>query len=221
MDQLADELGHGPAGAAAQELHPADSFPHETAIGVVYDSGDYEGALDKLLEHFDEAEVRREAEQLRERGMLPRHRLLHLHRDLRPRALAGRRPERLRPAGRRCWESAMVRVHVTGAVTVYTGTSPHGQGHETTFAQIVADRLGIEPGERRGHPRRHRTPARRGSAPTGRARSPSAARRAARAGREGRRQGAGDRRAPARGRARGHRARRTASSPSRARRTRA
>ena len=43
------------------------------------------------------------------------------------------------------WESAMVRVHVTGAVTVYTGTSPHGQGLETTFAQIVADRLGIDP----------------------------------------------------------------------------
>src|SRR5581483_7737879 len=43
------------------------------------------------------------------------------------------------------WESAMVRVHNTGAVTVYTGTSPHGQGLETAFAQIVADKLGVEP----------------------------------------------------------------------------
>ena len=45
------------------------------------------------------------------------------------------------------WESAVVRVHPTGAVTVYTGTSPHGQGHETGFAQIVADRLGVDPAQ--------------------------------------------------------------------------
>src|SRR5439155_9865576 len=45
------------------------------------------------------------------------------------------------------WESATVRVHASGTVTLYTGTSPHGQGHETGFAQIVADRLGLDPGQ--------------------------------------------------------------------------
>ena len=53
------------------------------------------------------------------------------------------------------FESATVRVHPTGSVTAYTGTSPHGQGHETGFAQIVADRLGVTPDSRRGDPRRH------------------------------------------------------------------
>ena len=118
------------------------------------------------------------------------------------------------------WESAMVRVHITGAVTVYTGTSPHGQGLETTIAQIVADRLGIDPAERRGHPRRHR------HRPAGARHLRLALARGRRRGgrprdRQDRRQGAPDRRPPARGGGRGHRAARTASSPSRARRTRA
>ena len=77
MDQLAAELGMDRARAAAQELHPAGGFPHETPIGVVYDSGDYHGALDKLLEHIDLAAFRRRAgSELRAQGKLPRHRLL-------------------------------------------------------------------------------------------------------------------------------------------------
>ena len=83
--------------------------------------------------------------RLREQGILPRHRVLDLHRDLRPGAVAGRRAERAsacRPASGSRRSCACTR---RGAVTVYTGTSPHGQGHETSFAQIVADRLGIDP----------------------------------------------------------------------------
>ena len=118
-----------------------------------------------------------EQERAARRGRPPRHRVLHLHRDLRPRAVARVRP----PAGSACRAAAgsprMVRVHPTGAVTVYTGTSPHGQGHETGFAQIVADRLGVDPRAGRGHPRRHGDRARWASAPTARARWPSAARR--------------------------------------------
>ena len=75
------------------------------------------------------------------------------------------------------FESAQVRVHPTGAVTVYTGTSPHGQGHETSFAQIVADRRRRRPGGRRRDPRRHQHRARSARTRTARGRWPSAARR--------------------------------------------
>ncbi len=73
------------------------------------------------------------------------------------------------------WESAVVRVHPSGTATVFTGASPHGQGHETGFAQIVADRIGATPDQVRGHPRRHRRRARSAWARTARARWPSAA----------------------------------------------
>ena len=102
------------------------------------------------------------------------------------------------------WESATIRVHATGSATLYTGTSPHGQGHETGFAQIVADRLGIDPsqvevihGDTQTGPFGLDTYGSRSLAVGGEA--------AARARREGRGQGQGDRRPSARGRAGGHR----------------
>ena len=92
------------------------------------------------------------------------------------------------------WESAMVRVHNTGAVTAYTGSSRHGQGHETAFAQIVADRLGVDPADRGGDPRRHRH--RAGGTQHLRLALAGGRRRGARAvRRQDRRQGQGDRRA--------------------------
>ena len=118
------------------------------------------------------------------------------------------------------FESAPVRVHPTGSVTVYTGTSPHGQGHETGFAQIVADRLGVDPDDRRGDPRRHQHRAVR----QGHVRLALAGGRR-RGDRPGRREGAGqgeaDRRAQARGGAGGHRGQPTAASGCAARPTRA
>jgi carbon-monoxide dehydrogenase large subunit len=121
-----------------------DSFPHTTALGMVYDSGNYPGTLDRLLEHIDPAEVRAEAEGLRSQGI---HRGIGFSTYT---EICGLAPSRVTgPAGvglqTGLWESALVRVHITGGVTVYTGTSPHGQGHETGFAQIVADRLGCDP----------------------------------------------------------------------------
>ena len=114
------------------------------ATGVTYDSGDYHASLDRLLEHVDLPAFRREQEELRAQGIF-RGIGFSTYTEicgLAPSRIVG--PSRVGlQAG--LWESAMVRVHNTGAVTVYTGTSPHGQGHETGFAQIAADRLGVDP----------------------------------------------------------------------------
>ncbi len=144
MDQLADELGMDPLELRRRNFIPKEDFPAEVAYGIVYDSGDYHGSLDKLVENLDLDAFRREQAQLRERGV---YRGIGFSTYT---EICGLAPSRVTgPSGfglqTGLWESAMVRVHVTGAVTVYTGTSPHGQGHETGFAQIVADRLGTTP----------------------------------------------------------------------------
>jgi aerobic carbon-monoxide dehydrogenase large subunit len=123
---------------------PADSFPHAVATGVIYDSGDYNKTLDRLLEHVDLSAFRKEQEELRSTGV---YRGIGLSTyteicGLAPSRVTGPGGVGVQAGG---WESAMVRVHNTGAVTVYTGSSGHGQGHETAFAQIVADRLGVDP----------------------------------------------------------------------------
>jgi len=144
LDQLAHELDLDPLEVRRRNFIPADAFPYETAIGVVYDSGNYEGTLAKLLEHVDVAGFRAEQERLRGEGV---YRGIGFSTyteicGLAPSRVVGPGGFGLQAGG---WESALVRVHLTGAVTVYTGTSPHGQGHETGFAQIVADRLGVDP----------------------------------------------------------------------------
>ena len=144
LEQAAAELGMDPLELRRKNFIPKEEFPHELPIGVTYDSGDYEKALDKLLEHVDMPAFRREQEELRTKGI---YRGIGFSTytevcGLAPTRVAG--PEGFgNQAG--FFESAMVRVHNTGAVTAYTGTSPHGQGHETAFAQIVADRLGVDP----------------------------------------------------------------------------
>jgi aerobic carbon-monoxide dehydrogenase large subunit len=146
LDQLADELGMDRLELRRRNFIPKDAFPYQTATAVVYDSGDYERTLDKLLEHVDVEAFRREQEQLRAEGI---YRGIGFSTYT---EICGLAPSRIAgppvvgvQAG--LWESAMVRVHNTGAVTVYTGTSPHGQGHETGFAQIAADKLGVDPAQ--------------------------------------------------------------------------
>ena len=146
MDQLAAELGMDPLELRRKNFIAKDTFPHETALGIVYDSGDYEAALDKLLTIFDREAFEREREEARARGVM-RGVGFSTYTEI-----CGLAPSRVTgPSGfglqTGLWESAMVRVTITGAVTVYTGTSPHGQGHETTMAQVVADRLGIDPAQ--------------------------------------------------------------------------
>ncbi len=144
MDQLAAELDMDPLELRRRNFIPKEDFPAEVAYGVVYDSGDYHASLDKLLANLDLPAFRAEQARLRERGI---HRGVGFSTYT---EICGLAPSRVTgPAGfglqTGLWESALVRVHVSGAVTVYTGTSPHGQGHETGFAQIVADRLGVTP----------------------------------------------------------------------------
>ncbi len=144
MDQLAAELGIDRLELRRRNFIPPEDFPAAVATGVAYDSGNYAGSLDKLMEHVDMAEFRREQEELRAKGV---HRGIGFSTYT---EICGLAPSRITgPAGvgvgAGLWESAMVRVHNTGAVTVYTGTSPHGQGLETAFAQIVADKLGVDP----------------------------------------------------------------------------
>jgi carbon-monoxide dehydrogenase large subunit len=140
VDQMAAELGIDRLELRRKNFVPKEEFPYPTAVGMTYDSGDYAGSLAKLLEHIDpEQERGRTADgKLRGIGFSTWTEIC----GFAPSRATG--PSTLGvQAG--LWESALVRVQVTGSVTVYTGTSPHGQGLETSFAQIVADRLGVDP----------------------------------------------------------------------------
>jgi aerobic carbon-monoxide dehydrogenase large subunit len=143
LDEAARELGMDRLEIRRRNFIPKEDFPAEVALGIVYDSGDYHGALDKLLEHVDLQQLEQQREEARARG-----KLLGVGFSTYT-EICGLAPSRVTgPAGfglqTGLWESAMVRVHITGAVTVYTGTSPHGQGLDTTMAQVVADRVGAD-----------------------------------------------------------------------------
>ena len=218
IEQLAAELGMDSLELRRKNFIPKEDFPAEVAIGIVYDSGDYQGSLDKLLTHVDVDAFRREQEDLRSQGM---YRGIGFSTWM---EICGLAPSRVvGPSGvglqAGFYESAIVRVHASGSVTVYTGTAPHGQGLDTAFAQIVADRLGTTPdlvdvvhGDTGTGPFGLGTYGSRSLAVGGES--------IALRDRQGGGQGEEDRRPPARGGAGGHRARRRASSPSRARRTR-
>jgi aerobic carbon-monoxide dehydrogenase large subunit len=144
MDKLAAELGMDPLELRRKNFIGKDEFPFTTALGITYDSGDYDGTLDRLLEMFDLDAFRREQAELREKGV---YRGVGFSTWVEVCGLAPSRAVGPQGVGLQAafWESALVRVHPTGSATVFTGTSPHGQGHDTTFAQIAADRLGVDP----------------------------------------------------------------------------
>jgi len=144
IEQLAHELEMDPLELRRKNFIAKEDFPAEVAIGIVYDSGDYHGSLDKLLTHVDLDAFRREQAELRERGV---YRGIGFSTWM---EICGLAPSRaVGPTGvglqAGFFESSLVRVHATGSATVYSGTAPHGQGLDTSFAQIVADRLGITP----------------------------------------------------------------------------
>jgi carbon-monoxide dehydrogenase large subunit len=144
IDQLATELGMDRVELRRKNFIKPEQFPYETPYGITYDSGDYEAALDRALEIVDLDAFRAEQASLREQGIL-RGIGFSTYTEI-----CGLAPSRaVGPSGFGLgiglYESALVRVHPTGSVTVFTGASPHGQGHETGFAQIVGDRLGVDP----------------------------------------------------------------------------
>ncbi len=116
----------------------ADGF--QTLVAVAYDSGDYGVALDKLLGMFDYKGFRAEQAAARQQGRLLG---IGFSTYIEACSIAPSKVVGALGAGAGLYESGKVRVHPTGMVTVYTGSHSHGQGHETTFAQLVADELGL------------------------------------------------------------------------------
>jgi carbon-monoxide dehydrogenase large subunit len=140
MDALARKLGKDPV--ELRRLNFIKQFPATLASGLEVDSGDYEGALERALEILGYDELRREQAERNERGDSKRLGIgVSTYFEM-----CGLAPSRILSALRYVaggWDAATVRCLPTGTVQVIIGTSPHGQGHETTFSQIVADRLGI------------------------------------------------------------------------------
>jgi carbon-monoxide dehydrogenase large subunit len=135
MDVIAYELGMDPVEVRRKNF--IQNFAQPTPAGLVYDSGDYDKTLDKALELIHYSELRAEQQRLRQQG---RYMGIGISSYI---EICGIGPSFLLPPGVGGWESCTIRVEPTGMVTVLTGVSPHGQSNETTFAQIVADDLGI------------------------------------------------------------------------------
>ncbi len=144
MDTAARKLGMDPAEFRRKNFIPpfdgVNQPGYQTQVALVYDSGNYEATLNKALEIIDYEGLRKQQEEARKKG-----RYIGIGFStyieacgIAPSAVVGALGAR---AG--LYESSIVRVQPTGKVTVYTGSHAHGQGHETTFAQIVADTLGV------------------------------------------------------------------------------
>lgn len=140
IDLLARELGMDPAEIRRKNFIPKDKFPYTTPTGLQYDSGDYEATLNRALELVDYQNLRQQQAQLRQQG---RYIGIGFSTYVEMCGLAPSQAAGAMGFQGGLWESATVRVHPTGKVTVFTGSSPHGQGEETTFAQLVADELGV------------------------------------------------------------------------------
>ncbi len=126
IDRIAVELNLDQVEVRRRNFIPADAFPYQSATGALYDSGSYAGTFDVALDLLDWDSTQQRIEQERDQGKIVGVGI-------------GFYCEFAGPG----WDSAEVRVDPSGSVTVLTGISPHGQGNETSLAQIVADELGI------------------------------------------------------------------------------
>ena len=131
MDLFAAEIGMDPAEVRRKNLVPADKFPHQTPCGAHYDSGDYIGALDKVLAGAGYPGLRAEQARRRERG------------DVVQLGIGVASYVEITAADADNGETARVVVNGDGTATVYTGSSPHGQGHDTAWSMLVQSDLGI------------------------------------------------------------------------------
>jgi len=141
MDALAAELGIDRVELRRRNF--VKEFPHTMASGLTIDAGDYEASLERLLELLDLPAIEAEQEARRTRGDVKQLGVgFSTYNEM-----CGLAPSRILGAIRYAvggWDAATIRFHPLGTVQVVTGTSPHGQGHETSWAQIVADELGID-----------------------------------------------------------------------------
>jgi aerobic carbon-monoxide dehydrogenase large subunit len=140
VDQAARETGKDPAELRRRNFIPKDSFPYQTPVALVYDVGDYEATFGEALKLADyQGFPARKAESER-RGKL---RGIGLSCYIEACGIAPSAVVGSLGAGVGLWESGKVRFTHTGKVQVFTGTHSHGQGHETTFAQVIAEKLGV------------------------------------------------------------------------------
>src|ERR1700733_14694183 len=143
MDDLAAELGVDPLALRERNWIQHSEFPYETIAGLTYDSGNYEAATAKAVDLFGYDELRREQAERRASGD-PVQLGIGISTFT---EMCGLAPSRVLGAlayGAGGWEQASIRMLPTGEVEVVTGTSAHGQGHETAWSQIVADKLGLQ-----------------------------------------------------------------------------
>jgi carbon-monoxide dehydrogenase large subunit len=140
VDCLARELGIDPAQLRRQNLIGAEQFPYRSKTGWVYDSGDYARALEKALARAGYDELRREQAERRERGEL-----MGIGISLFTEAVGAGPRKDMDILGLGMNDGATLRISPTGTAQLAIGVQSQGQGHETTFAQIVAEELGIPP----------------------------------------------------------------------------
>ncbi|MCY4122028.1 MAG: xanthine dehydrogenase family protein molybdopterin-binding subunit [Acidobacteria bacterium] len=135
MDMLAREIEMDPAELRRKNFIQPDQFPYKTQMGAVYDSGDYEKALDRALEVAGWERLKQARDAARADG-----RLVGLGLSMYVESCGLGPSSSLPPGG---WEHSQVTVERDGRISATTGTSPHGQGNETTFAQMLADQFGV------------------------------------------------------------------------------
>ena len=140
VDRAAREMKIDPIELRRRNFVPKDAYPYTTPVALTYDSGDYFATLDMVVKAADYAGFEARQQAAAKRGILRGIGVATYIEAcaMAPSVMAGQLGAR---AG--FYESAEVRVHPTGSITVFTGSHSHGQGHETTFAQLVADRLGL------------------------------------------------------------------------------
>ncbi len=142
MDELAAEVGMDPLEVRAKNWISHEEFPFTTVAGLTYDSGNYEAATEKAKELFGYDAMRAEQKERRDRGDTVQLGIgISTFTEM-----CGLAPSRVLGSlsyGAGGWEHAAIRMLPTGKVEVVTGSSPHGQGHETAWSQIVADQLGV------------------------------------------------------------------------------
>jgi carbon-monoxide dehydrogenase large subunit len=131
VDLFAAEIGMDPAEVRRRNFIAPGKFPFQTKTGALYDSGEYEAALDKVLAAAGYPELRQEQERRRANG------------DVKQLGIGLSTYVEITAADAAVGETAKLEVADDGTATVYTGSSPHGQGHHTAWAMLVQDELGI------------------------------------------------------------------------------
>ena len=138
IDVLASQLKIDPAELRRRNFIQPQQFPYKTPLGWTYDSGNYEGALNKALDMIGYSQLRKEQQEKRKKGEL-----MGIGISSFTEAVGAGPAHTFDIAGIKMFDSAEIRIHPTGKAICRMGTKSQGQGHETTYAQIVAQELGI------------------------------------------------------------------------------